>query len=856
MDANTTNITVNLATTNNFGIVKAVQGDMKTRFVHITLLNNQVEYDFTDVYPVLRGTKPDGMTIFNECTISAENRIIVELTEQMLAKPGVSTYEIALYAVPVDLMEEKQVITTFPFTLIVSKAAFDPKAVASTDEFTAIANVIGNNAFLQGCLDDIAASRDAAKISEINASDSEHRAKTSEMAAKASETAAENSYMLSKSYAVGTNNVTRPDDTTDNSRYYSERSKDQAAAASTSATASAASEQTAIQKAAESAASAVLSRSWAVGDTDSRSGETTNNARYYSEQSKTYADSWKGSLLPKGTIPFAQLPVSDNVAGHMYNILDAFETDSRFKGGAGYAYPAGTNVYWTVNGKWDCLSGVLTMELTMAEYNALSETQKMNGTIYYISDADNSLQVATEQYDGLMSQTDKAKLDGIEDGATKIIVDDTISATSENAVQNKAITNALSTRITDHNASPDAHADIRDLISALTTQLNTLTDSDDTSLDQLSEIVAYIKSNRALIENITANGGLEIVDSLTSTATNKSLSANQGKILNDLIVSLTEMVQGIKEENDNIIDDQTGIYKRATDYTDRKIADLNNHVGDDTLHITASERQAWNDKQTKAGDTLNNTVTFSSADSTAPTAWTDVPVLSGGEKHSSILSKISTMFRNIRYLYKMLGTADISAIGDGTVNGALNSLNTGLGDLENNNIITSTPNTNAGIIADLQAAWQNLRTHRTIYYGNGGDAHFGLVNKFNAVIGSILLMSNAGHVIIYNHNTGSIDNVITTKQLVWRCAGIVTGANRLSLPDHSEVYIAVDFQSSNSYRRSLLIPNITCMETDLIAQVNEVIDYVHIYYEQTWVGMAYTSNPLGLENFKLTAWYR
>ncbi len=720
MDPNITNITVDLATTNNFCIVKAVQGDMRTRFVHITLLDNQVEYDFTDVYPVLRGTKPDGTTIFNECTVSAENGIIVELTAQILAEPGMSTYEIALYAAPAHLTEEKRVITSFPFTLFVNKAAFDPQAVTSTDEFTAIADVIGNNAFLQGCLDDIAASRDAAKVSETNAKnseinaknsetaakdseiaakasetnaktseanakdsetaaktaetnakdsenkaktsetnskvsevaakasetnaktsetnakdsettaktaesnakDSEDKARASETAAKDSETAAENSYMLSKSYAVGTDNITRPNDTTDNSKYYSEQSKDQAGASAASAAAAAASENTAAQKAAESADSAVLSRSWAVGDTDSRPEENTDNARYYSEQSKTYADSWKGSLLPKGTIPFAQLPASGNVAGHMYNILDAFETDFRFKDGAGYAYPAGTNVYWTVDGKWDCLSGVLTMELTMAEYNALSETQKMNGTIYYISDADSSIQAATDNYDGLMSHTDKAKLDGMEDGATRVLVDDAPSTTSENAVQNKAITNALNTNMTAHNISPDAHTDIRSLLSALTSRLNALTDIDDTTLDQLNEISQALQENKNILDTLK-----QAIDSKAS---------------------------------------QT---------------ELDGHTDNDTIHITAAERQTWNDMQTCTGNTQNNVVTFDSEDSTTPTSWVNVPVLAGGEKHNSLFNKISTMFRNIRYLYKTLGTEDISSIGDGTVKGAIHSLSTGLQDV-------------------------------------------------------------------------------------------------------------------------------------------------------------------------------
>ena len=47
--------------------------------------------------------------------------------------------------------------------------------------------------------------------------------------------------------------------------------------------------------------------------------------------------------------------------------------------------------------------------------------------------------VATAKADGLMSAVDKVKLDGIEDGATKTIVDDVMSDTSTNPVQNKVI---------------------------------------------------------------------------------------------------------------------------------------------------------------------------------------------------------------------------------------------------------------------------------------------------------------------------------------------------------------------------------------------------------------------------------
>lgn len=52
---------------------------------------------------------------------------------------------------------------------------------------------------------------------------------------------------------------------------------------------------------------------------------------------------------------------------------------------------------------------------------------------------------ATTSTNGLMSSTDKSKLDGIEEGATKIIIDSAISSTSANPVQNKVIQSELLT---------------------------------------------------------------------------------------------------------------------------------------------------------------------------------------------------------------------------------------------------------------------------------------------------------------------------------------------------------------------------------------------------------------------------
>lgn len=96
---------------------------------------------------------------------------------------------------------------------------------------------------------------------------------------------------------------------------------------------------------------------------------------------------------------------------------------------------------------------------------------------------------------------------------------------------------AANLAVTNHASINTAHSDIRDLITGLTNRLNALADSDDTTLDQLSEIVAYIKSNKSLIDAITTSkiSVSDIIDNLTTNNANKPLSAAQGVALKALI---------------------------------------------------------------------------------------------------------------------------------------------------------------------------------------------------------------------------------------------------------------------------------------------------------------------------------
>ena len=96
-------------------------------------------------------------------------------------------------------------------------------------------------------------------------------------------------------------------------------------------------------------------------------------------------------------------------------------------------------------------------------------------------------------------------------------------------------------KVSAHNAAADAHNDIRLSVQGLTDRLNALADSDDDTLDQMSEIVAYIKSNKSLIDAITTQkvSVSDIIDNLTTNASNKPLSAAQGVALKALIDGIT-----------------------------------------------------------------------------------------------------------------------------------------------------------------------------------------------------------------------------------------------------------------------------------------------------------------------------
>lgn len=180
-------------------------------------------------------------------------------------------------------------------------------------------------------------------------------------------------------------------------------------------------------------------------------------------------------------------------------------------------------------------------------------TKQPIGNYALQSDIDNLGALATKN---IVSKSDLASDVQVSLGKADTAIQSIDGLATETYVDSKIAaipTPDVSVQIGAHNTSTSAHNDIRELVSKLTTRLNTIADSDDTTLDQMSEIVAYIKSNRGLIEEVTTNkvNVSDIIDNLTTNVSNKPLSAAQGVALKALIDAITVPTKVSELTNDS-----------------------------------------------------------------------------------------------------------------------------------------------------------------------------------------------------------------------------------------------------------------------------------------------------------------
>ena len=460
--------------------VDAKQGDRNSRYILVSCYSNG---SFVSLNPekhtaFIRYRKKDECISFNKCQITEEGKILVELTQQMLAFPGNCTADLLVMKITKE-NEDNCESSTMQFYVNVVAMPYDDSNIESTDEFKALSDLMDKalkdytyvmehaqesadkaeteatkatdaatkaqesqnaaansaSASAESACDsaesatasatsaaEALVSQNAAKESETAAANSAKAAAASETnagqsatAAKASETnagkfsteaaesateSAESAENASASETNAWKSASAAAASEQNAKNAETNATTQATNAKNSAINAAASASTAMTKANEAAQSATdaassagtatsqatsasnsastattqanaaktsatsaadsakLAQSYTKGNTGLRPNESSDSAEYYYNQSKSISESFSGALRPMGTVKFSDLPAIDSVTGgNMYNISDDFNTTDDFMEGNGHSYPAGTNVYKTASGKWDCLAG-------------------------------------------------------------------------------------------------------------------------------------------------------------------------------------------------------------------------------------------------------------------------------------------------------------------------------------------------------------------------------------------------------------------------------------------------------------------------------------------------------------------
>ena len=139
------NIDVSLSGESRFEYVPAVQGDIKSRYLKITLYaDSQIFIVPDNVIAILRCKRRDGLIILSKCTLNNDGSLIAMLTNQMLAKAGDLKCEIALY----DSTDNSR-LTSTAFTVKVHAALTSETQIPDDDNDDDVENKEGLIAFYE-----------------------------------------------------------------------------------------------------------------------------------------------------------------------------------------------------------------------------------------------------------------------------------------------------------------------------------------------------------------------------------------------------------------------------------------------------------------------------------------------------------------------------------------------------------------------------------------------------------------------------------------------------------------------------------------------------------------------------------
>ena len=114
-------------------LIEAKQGDKASRYVSILLKNDGKEYEPPEGADIVANfQKPSGKFCYNAAMVHEGNRLLVELTNQVLAEPGTVYCDVEIRS-----PDSTQVLTSCAFTIQVGKSYRNEAAILSSNEMTA-----------------------------------------------------------------------------------------------------------------------------------------------------------------------------------------------------------------------------------------------------------------------------------------------------------------------------------------------------------------------------------------------------------------------------------------------------------------------------------------------------------------------------------------------------------------------------------------------------------------------------------------------------------------------------------------------------------------------------------------------
>ena len=354
-------------------LINAKQYDKKSRFLEVTCYNRGqvMSINAGEHAAYIRYRQADENGVFNECQIDRKGKILVELTEQMLVADGICMADFVLVnkgdaKIDVDTgevlyIDNACILSSMVFHIDVTEVPIDNHDIESSYEYN------GLNTALE---------KAEAEYKEV--------------------------IQLSKSYAIGNADGIRENENYDNAKYYYEQALNSADNAKNSEDAAYTymgqtknyrnSAETYKNDAyiymtnAETYKNSALESKNASQTSEINAKTSEDNAKISetnASKSETNALSYKetieninnniidsintlasngniGSFIFIGTVTFEELiSLSDDrkATGYVYCVTNDFVTNNSFVNGIGLSYTAGTNVYYTVDGYWNCLGG-------------------------------------------------------------------------------------------------------------------------------------------------------------------------------------------------------------------------------------------------------------------------------------------------------------------------------------------------------------------------------------------------------------------------------------------------------------------------------------------------------------------